>query len=222
MKASSFIAKYILATFVVAVGLVAFSARVAGQDDAWQMTRADYGHGNQRTDVTDLLRDLLSRGGVNGRIAVNNQTMGGDPAVGQDKSLRIFARNGRNQEHEFDFKEGSFVDAAMFPVRSDDWGDRGRDDRRGDRDDYGRDRGRDDSRGLSIIRGYWGVQGRTANVTDALRSMVRDGQLVLNANNGSLGGDPAPGADKILIVIYRYQGQEQATAVGEGRTLSIP
>jgi hypothetical protein len=41
-------------------------------------------------------------------------------------------------------------------------------------------------------------------------------------NNNTLGGDPAVGADKVLIVIYRYQGEEQATAVREGNTLSIP
>ncbi|MGA8871019.1 MAG: DUF3395 domain-containing protein [Candidatus Acidiferrales bacterium] len=61
-----------------------------------------------------------------------------------------------------------------------------------------------------------------ANVTDLLRSMVRDGGLTLDVNNRSLGGDPAPGADKVLIVVYRFRGQEQATAVGEGHRLDIP
>jgi hypothetical protein len=41
-------------------------------------------------------------------------------------------------------------------------------------------------------------------------------------NNGNLGGDPAIGADKVLIVIYRYQGQEQAAAIREGNRLTIP
>ena len=63
-------------------------ARAAGQDNRWRIMHADYGYGNRRTDVTDLLRQLIARGGVNGRIAVNNQTMGGDPAVGADKSLQ--------------------------------------------------------------------------------------------------------------------------------------
>jgi len=43
--------------------------------------------------------------------------MGGDPAVGKDKSLRIFARNRRNEEREFNFREGGFVDVGMFEVR---------------------------------------------------------------------------------------------------------
>lgn len=33
---------------------------------------------------------------------------------------------------------------------------------------------------------------------------------------------PAVGADKILVVIYRYQGKEAATIVREGNTLTIP
>jgi len=41
-------------------------------------------------------------------------------------------------------------------------------------------------------------------------------------NNDSLGGDPALGAAKFLIVIYRYQGREQATMAREGDTLAIP
>jgi hypothetical protein len=237
MKASNRCAKVLIVMAFFALGAVTFTTGVAAQDEGWQLIRADYGFKNQRTDVTNLLRDLLSRGGVNGRIAVNNQTMGGDPAVGKDKSLRIFARNRGNQDREFDYNEGGFVDVRMFAVRNDDRGDRGwnngpsdgrregrgddwndRDRFYGDRDD--RDGG--DWQGLSIIRAFYGVQGRTANVTDLLRSQVRNGVLSVNVSNGPMGGDPAIGADKLLIVIYRYQGKEQAAAVREGNTLSIP
>jgi hypothetical protein len=215
-RTSDFSRTFLIAIIILAAGTAIFAAQLIAQDDVWQLMRADYGWKNQRTDVTGLLQDLLSRGGVNGRVAVNNQTMGGDPAVGKDKSLRIFARNGRGQEREFDFNEGGSIDARMFAVRGgSDWDDRPH----GDRD---HDRDRDDWRGLQIIRGYYGVQGRTVNVTDLLRSRVRDGVLSINVSNNSLGGDPAIGADKVLIVIYRYQGQEQATAVREGNTLTIP
>ena len=190
-----------------------FALFVAAQDNSWQVLRADYGWRQQRTDVTDLLRDLLSRGGVNGRVAVNNQTMGGDPAIGKDKTLRGFARNYRGEEREFDFIEGSFIDAAMFHFRREsDWDDRPRGDR--DRD---RDRG-----ALQILYAFYGVQRRTVNVTDLLRSRVREGSLLLQVDNRSLGGDPVVGADKVLIVVYRYEGTEQAVAVGEGYTLTLP
>ena len=218
MRASNRYATFVVALVVVALGAGIFAARLAGQDNRWRIAHADYGYGNRRTDVTDILRDLISRGGVNGRVAVNNQTMGGDPAVGADKSLRIVARNDRNEEQEFDYREGGFIDVNMFAVRRDDRGDRNRDDRREDRDGYrAHDRG-----DFSVIMGFYGVQGRTANVTNLLQGMVRHGGLEIRVNNGSLGGDPAPGADKVLIVIYQFKGSEQATAVREGNVLSIP
>ncbi len=211
MKLSNRAAYFILAVAVLAVGAVIFSTASRAQEEGWQILRADYGFRNQRTDVTDILKDLVGRGGVNGRIVVNNQTMGGDPAVGKDKSLRIFARNRRNEEREFNFNEGAFVEARMFAVRRDDWDDRP--------PAYGE---RDDPNGLRIIRAYYGVQGRTVNVTDLLRSRIQQGTISFVVTNSALGGDPAIGADKILIVVYRYQGNETAAAVREGNTLAIP
>ena len=211
---------FILAVVIFAIGAGIFSAGVLAQDEGWQIVRADYGFKNQRNDVTDILKDLIGRGGVNGRVAVTNQTMGGDPAVGADKSLRIFAKNRRNEEREFSYREGGFVDVRMFDVRipearRDDWDDRPA--------GYGdRDRDRDDWNGLRIIRAYYGIQGRTVNVTDMLRARVREGAVNFVVTNNALGGDPAVGADKYLIVIYRYRGQEAATFVREGYTLTIP
>ncbi len=217
MRTSNRYAKFLVAMVFFAIGAAVFAPLAVAQDDSWLLTRADYGFRDQRTDVTEILGDLITRGGVSGRIAVNNQTMGGDPAVGKDKSLRVFATNRKNQEREFDYKEGSFIEANMFSVRHhDDWGDRDRSANRNDRDADG------DGRGLRIIRGFYGVQGRTVNVTDLLRDQVRDGMLSVNVNNRSMGVDPAMGEDKVLIVIYVSQGKEQAVAVREGSTLSIP
>jgi hypothetical protein len=240
---------FVIASIIFAISATLFTAGVGAQEEGWQILRADYGFKNRRSDVSDILKDLIERGGVNGRVAVNNQTMGGDPAVGKDKSLRIFARNRRNEEREFNYNEGGFVEARMFTVRRDvrddhpaNYGDRDRDDHPanygdhdrdarpanyGDRDrdarpaNYG-DRDRDDWNSLKIIGGYYGVQGRTVNVTDVLRSRIRDGVLSFVVTNSALGGDPAVGADKILIVVYRYQGKESATAVREGYSVTIP
>ncbi len=218
MKLTNRFGLSVIAVAVLAMTGAIFSARVIAQEEGWQVVRADYGFKNQRNDVTDILKDLIGRGGVNGRVAVNNQTMGGDPAVGKDKSLRIFARNHRNEEREFNFNEGGFVDARTFDVRMsngrrDDWDDR--------RPNPG-DRDQDDWNSLKIIRGYYGVKGRTVNVTELLRSRVRDGVLTFAVTNSAMGGDPAIGADKLLIVVYRYEGKESATAVREGYTLTIP
>lgn len=206
---------FVLAVVIFAIGAGIFSAGVVAQEEGWQIVRAEYGFKNRRTDVTDILKDLVGRGGVNGRVAVTNQTMGGDPAVGADKSLRIIAKNRRNEQREFSYREGAFVEVRMFEVRRerDDWDDRPA--RYGDRD-------RDDWNGLRIIRAYYGIQGSTVNVTDMVRSRVREGAISFVVTNNALGGDPAVGADKYLIVIYRYRGQEAATFVREGYTLTIP
>ena len=228
---------FVIASIIFAISATLFTAGVGAQEEGWQILRADYGFKNRRSDVSDILKDLIERGGVNGRVAVNNQTMGGDPAVGKDKSLRIFARNRRNEEREFNYNEGGFVEARMFTVRRDvrddhpaNYGDRDRDDHPANYGDHDRDarpanygdRDREDWNSLKIIGGYYGVQGRTVNVTDVLRSRIRDGVLSFVVTNSALGGDPAVGADKILIVVYRYQGKESATAVREGYSVTIP
>jgi hypothetical protein len=209
----------VFVSLIFAIGAAVFSTRVTAQDEGWRIMRADWGSKTQRVDVTSLLRDLISRGGNNGKIPINEVTMGGNPAVGQDKALHIFARNRMNEEREFTINEHTYLDVRLFDIRKDD-----RDDRPsnyGDRD-RGRDRDRDDGNNLRITLAYYGVQGRTVNLTDLLRSRVRDGMLNLVVTNSALGGDPAVGSDKVLIVIYRYQGNETATAVREGYTLTLP
>jgi len=218
----------VFAMMAIAIGATLFSAGVGAQEEGWQITRADYGFKNQRNEVTDIVKDLIGRGGVNGRVAVNNQTMGGDPAIGKDKSLHILARNRRNEEREFNYNEGGFVDVRVFNVRRDDrderpanYGGRDHDDRDDRAANYG-SRDHDEWNGLRIIRGYYGIQGRTFNVTDVLQNRIRDGVLSFVVTNSALGGDPAIGAGKTLIVVYRHQGKESATAVREGNTLTIP
>jgi len=218
----------VFAMMAIAIGATLFSAGVGAQEEGWQITRADYGFKNQRNEVTDIVKDLIGRGGVNGRVAVNNQTMGGDPAIGKDKSLHILARNRRNEEREFNYTEGGFVEVRVFNVRRDDrderpanYGGRDHDDRDDRAANYG-SRDHDEWNGLRIIRGYYGIQGRTFNVTDVLQNRIRDGVLSFVVTNSALGGDPAIGAGKTLIVVYRHQGKESATAVREGNTLTIP
>ena len=237
MKLANRYVLFIIALVIFAIGVTLFTAGLRAQEEGWQIQRADYGFKNQRSDVTDILKDLIERGGVNGRVAVNNQTMGGDPAVGKDKSLHIFAKNRRNEERKFSYNKGGFVDARMYTVRHDDrddhpanYSDRDRDDHGANQGDHDRDarpahygdRDRDEWNSLKIIGGYYGVQGRTVNVTEVLRSRIREGVLSFVVTNSALGGDPAVGADKILIVVYRYQGKESATAVREGYSVTIP
>lgn len=218
MKLSTRYAIFVLVMLFVAAGITFFGTPTGAQDDGWVIMRAEYGSRTQHNDVTDILKDLIGRGGVNGRVAVNNQTMGGDPAVGADKHLRIWARNRRNEEREFDYREGGFIEAATFSVRRDrdEWNDRPAN-AGGQYQQYP-----DDNNSLRIIRAYYGWGGTTVNVTEILRSRMRDGQISFVVTNSALGGDPAVGADKILVVIYQYRGRESAAILREGNALSLP
>ena len=120
MKLANRYVLFVIAVVIFAIGAGIFSAGVVAQDEGWQIVRAEYGFKNRRTDVTDILKDLVGRGGVNGRVAITNQTMGGDPAIGKNKSLHILARNRRNEEREFNYNEGGFVEVRVFNVRRDD------------------------------------------------------------------------------------------------------
>jgi hypothetical protein len=205
---------FLIALAVLVTGTMLFGPGVGAQGEGWRIIHAEYGYRTQRADVTNLLIDLIGRGGENGQIYVNDGPMGGDPAQGHEKTLYVRARNRNGEERVFEFRQHSFLDVHLFDVRRGD-----RDERpTGDRD-HDRDR---DSDGLRIVGAYYGVQGHTTNVTELLRSRVHEGMLRVVVTNGALGGDPAVGVDKILIVVYRYRGMETATAVSEGNTLAIP
>jgi hypothetical protein len=211
---------YLHLFWVLAVSLL-FSASSCAQNQngllpgpGWQVMKAEWGAGNRWWDVTKQVRALLSG---NGQVKVNNTNMGGDPAKGADKILRIRARNSRGQSQQFTFREGDYIDASRFY-------------------NYGRGPGYPGNPGyppnpgypgggngnLQIVRAYYGLNNRTNDVTQLLRGMVRNGTLVVQVNNNSMGGDPAKGGDKVLTVIYRYQGRERTSTVKEGNLLRIP
>ena len=207
--------KFLIVLAVLVIGTALYGPRVGAQDEGWRIIHAEYGYRTQRADVTNLLVDLIARGGDNGQIYVNDGPMGGDPAQGHEKTLYVRAKNRNGEERVFEYRQHSYLDVRLFDVRR---GDHDRDrDRDGDRD-----RGRGELNALQILGAYYGVQGRTVNVTELLRRRMREGMVSLAVNNGALGGDPAPGVEKVLIVVYRYQGNETATAVVEGNTLTIP
>jgi hypothetical protein len=182
----------------------------------WQVMYADWGTGNRRANVTDRVRAMLSG---NGMVKVNNQNIGIDPAVGADKTLRISARDSRGQVREFTYREGASIDASQFYNYGYPGGP-----------GYRPPPGPSPAPGrpipgygnLQIVRAYWGLNNRTNDVTQLLQRQVNNGSLVIQATNRNLGGDPWPGADKVLTVIYRVNGREQTSTVKEGNTLRIP
>ena len=150
--------------------------------------------------------------------------MGGDPAVGASKILRIRAVNSSRQSRQFTYKEGDTIDSRQFYNYAQGPGYR-------PNPGYGPGPGYPGGNpgypgggngGLQITRAYYGLNNRTMDVTRTLQSMARNGSLVVPVNNNTMGGDPARGADKVLTVIYRFQGRERTSTVKEGNTLRIP
>ena len=72
------------------------------------------------------------------------------------------------------------------------------------------------------MRAYYGLNQRTNDVTQRMRGMVNNGSWSYKVNNNNMGGDPAPGVDKVLTVIYRVNGREQMSSVKDGNMLRIP
>ena len=72
---------------------------------------AQYGTAPRHVDVTNRLKELARQDRV---FRMGNSTFGVDPAPGQRKVLRIFARTPNGQERFFEYQEGSVVDGSLF------------------------------------------------------------------------------------------------------------
>jgi hypothetical protein len=193
-----------------------FSTAARAQNGGgWQVVKADWGAGNRWMDVTNQVRRLLNG---NRPVFVTNDSMGGDPAYGAVKILRIRATNARGQSQQFTYNEGSTINPNQF--------NSGRPGGPGYPGNPGYPQpgypGGGGNGSLQITRAYYGLNNRTNDVTQLLRGMVRNGTLAVQVNNNSMGGDPARGGDKVLTVIYRIQGRERTSTVKEGNVLRIP
>jgi hypothetical protein len=77
-----------------------------GNNGSLQITRAYYGLNNRTMDVTQLLRGMVRNGTL--AVPVNNNTMGGDPAMGGVKVLTVFYRV-QGQERTSTVREGNLL-----------------------------------------------------------------------------------------------------------------
>jgi hypothetical protein len=159
-----------------------------------QILRADYGAGNRFSDVTARLNSQIQGDQLN--LQVTNYTMGGDPAVGKDKTLRIqYVYNG--QQGQMVVNEGNYL---RLPG--------------GSATTY--------QSSLQILRADYGAGNRFSDVTARLNSQIQGDQLNLQVTNYTMGGDPAVGQDKTLRLQYTYNGQQGEMVVKEGNYLRLP
>jgi hypothetical protein len=174
----------------------------------WWVQSADYGAGNRRQDVTNTVRRLVS----GPSFRVNNNTMGGDPWKGADKTLRIVARDRNGAIRDFKYGEGATVNSAMF--RGAAWNGGG--------GWNGGPGGGQNNYMLQITSARWGSGSRFQNVTPRLQSMVRNNRLSVKVTPQNMGADPTPGASKTLNVTYTWQGRPRNVTKVEGEMLNLP
>ncbi|MGC2108715.1 MAG: hypothetical protein WA655_04315 [Candidatus Korobacteraceae bacterium] len=188
-------------------------AIAATAQQTWWVQSADYGIGNQRQDVTNTVKRL-----VNGPdFKVTNANLGGDPAKGKDKTLRIVARNSSGKVRDFYYKEGATVNSRMFTGGPGSgypgWGGEGKPGWGGP--GYG-------NSVLRITSAKWGFGAAQQNVTGRLQGMVRNNRLSVKVNPQTMGGDPVPGNSKMVTVFYTYSGKSSSKVVPEGQMLNLP
>jgi hypothetical protein len=157
-----------LRVFWALTAVLLFSSSAVAQNQTavmpgpgWQVVKADWGSGNRWKDVTDRVRVLLSG---NGLVQVTNSNLGGDPAVGSVKILRIQARNSRGQSRQFTFNENDSIDASQFYNYSGGIG------------------GGNGGSGLQVMQADWGSGNRRMDVTTRVRALL-SGNGMVKVNN---------------------------------------
>ena len=189
---------------IALLSILLFSAAgLSAQSGRWQLVRAEYGAGNAWMDVTGRVRSLINGDVLH--IRADNATLGGDPAVGAHKTLRLRVRDDDGHERMLTFREKEIVELSLSA---------GEHERGGDRD---HEQGR-----LRVTRASYGSRDRAFDVTDLLNSRIEGDRLSLPINNDTMGGDPAQDSRKTLTVWYRYGGSDLQTRVDEGGILNLP
>lgn len=192
------IPKHLLTSFVF-LTLITVCGTLATAQQTWWVQSADYGSGNRRQDVTQTVRRLVS--GPN--FTVNNQTMGGDPWKGADKTLRIVGKDQQGNVRDFTYREGASVNSSMF--RSMQWGGGG---------------GGGNNNGIWWVQSAdYGAGNRRQDVTNTVRRLVNGPDF--RVNNQTMGIDPWKGADKTLRIQGRDdRGNVREFKYGEGATVN--
>ncbi len=187
VKPSSMLA-IILVAMVGAVSLFA-------QSGSFELLRAEYGSGGTWADVTARVRSMVRENYLNMRV--DNDTLGGDPAPGTPKTLRLRVRDEFGRASVLSYQEKDVIGMAIRTV--------------------GRGTG-----ALRVTRAQYGADNRFVDVTDLLNSRMQGNQLSLRVTNDTMGGNPAYDARKVLTVWYTYNGYDSQVSVNEGEYLNLP
>jgi hypothetical protein len=170
-----------------------------GPDDL-VIDRAIYGAGNRQHDITAPLAAEVRDGRL--RIQVRNDTMGGDPAKNQPKTLQIwFTFHGRQFMETLN--ENDYLDLpGPQALGRDEW-------------EHGR-------RELLLNRAVYGAGNKQHDITAPLAAEIRDGRLRIQVRNDTMGGDPAKNQPKTLQIWFTYNGRQDMLVLRENDYLELP
>jgi hypothetical protein len=168
---------------------------------------AQYGTEYRHVDVTSRLKELAREDRV---FRLGNRTMGVDPAEGQVKVLRIFARGPDGRESMFEYEEHSLIDGDMFRGwGTGEWGAGWSGNWNGG--GYSGDAGQ-----FLILSAQYGSERSHVDVTNRLRELAR-ADVQFRMGNRSFGVDPDPGVVKVLRIYARGpNGRERVFEYREG------
>lgn len=185
-----------------------------------------YGAGNFQMNVTPKLQALVQNNVL--EMAVDPAVLGGDPAPGQAKRLRVRYRVAGGAVQEF--SAGDFERFRLPPAPSGgsgNWaagaipGATQQTPAQGGGFSIGDIWGQPGQVQLKIVAARYGAGNRFVDVRERLQALVKDNALNVRADNAAF-GDPAPAVAKTLEVTYEYRGAPGQTSVKEGATLTLP
>ena len=186
--------------FVVMSALFLILGTAVAQDAGqYLILNAQYGNEQNYVDVTTRLKNLATR---DRPFRISDESMEADPARGQAKMLRVWARGPNGEERSFDFPDGSVFDGAQFRgYGRGDWaneqwngGWNGRQAHEGNR---GRDAGQ-----FVILSAQYGSRRRHVDVTNQLKQMARSDDRY-RIDFRTFGVDPDRGHAKVLRIFAR-------------------
>ncbi len=178
-----------------------------------KITRAQYGDGRRMNDVTALLNGKIAENRL--EIAITNANLGGDPAPAVKKTITVdYEYNG--QPASLKIAEGETLrlpgtsvavsPSAPVTVTAPSGGTLA-----------------PKVPTLRILRATYGAGRRaTSDVTASVAARVSNGTLSIPVTPDALGGDPAPGNVKTLMVEYEYNGQRLTATAKDAESLFLP
>lgn len=160
-----------------------------------KITKATYGAGSKTVDVRAAVSSNIKEGELN--LVVSPDSLGvDDPAPGQTKQLTVsYTINGGdvNTKSAYD-NEAVIISAPSARLAS----------------------------GLDITKASYGYAGNMTDVTDAIRTYIKDGLIKLKVSPSAVGiPDPNPNKQKVLEVDYTLNGAKNSESVKDNSMFSI-